>query len=113
MAILQPTFHCTHTCLFHWFPVSSPSRYRLANIQKASQKNFVVSHLDFVSSDYQQVRQPVPTDEVEFMRIRSLNTPVQGRAPASASRMSTPKAEELISAAMRRQQLCNRTPIPL
>src|SRR2546423_346476 len=55
MAILQPTFHCTHTCLFHWFPVSSPSRYRLANIQKASQKNFVVSHLDFVSSDYQQV----------------------------------------------------------
>ena len=61
----------------------------------------------------EQVRQPVPTDEVEFMRIRSLNTPVQGRAPASASRMSTPKAEELISAAMRGQQLCNRTPSPI
>jgi hypothetical protein len=54
----------------------------------------------------EQARQPVPTDEAEFIGIRNRNTPVQRNASTA------PKAEELISLAMQAQQLYNRTPSP-
>lgn len=69
----------------------------------------------------EQARQPVPTDEVEFMGVRNMNTPLRGNVLASGSRMPTPLAsrasaqrdEALISAAMQAQQLCGRTPSPM
>jgi hypothetical protein len=50
-----------------------------------------------------QAGQPVLTDEVEFMGIRNMNTPVQGNASAVL------RVEELISTAMQAQQLGDRT----
>jgi hypothetical protein len=61
----------------------------------------------------EQARQPVPTDEAEFMGMRNLNAPLQAVPLRSASRIPAPRAEELISTAMEAQQLCDRTPSPM
>jgi hypothetical protein len=57
----------------------------------------------------EQARQPEPTDEVEFMGIRNMNTPVQRNASAPKGRKLTPDADELISTASRAHQPCDRT----
>ena len=61
----------------------------------------------------EQGRQPVPTTEVEFMGTRNINVPVQGNASVPASRVSTPRAEGLATAARQAQQLCDHTPSPM
>ena len=72
-----------------------------------------------VAQTREQVRPPVPTDEVEYMGTRSMNTPIQGmntpvqrRLPTPASRMPTPRAEELITTAMEAQKLGDPTSSP-
>jgi len=68
----------------------------------------------------EQARRPPPTDEVEFMGMRSVNPLSRGEVPASTSHTPAPLArrpptsgeEVLITTAMRAQQLCDRTPSP-
>lgn len=50
----------------------------------------------------EQARPPISIDEVEHLETRPLST------PAPASRMATPRAEDLISAAMQAQQIGDR-----